>query len=153
MLHQVRVIVPLAVAAAVALSAGATLAGADRNHPPRVRDGNYGKQAGNRSIAFKIADRHVRRLYFTMPISCVNDDTGEEYTRYFDGSNLSGGRVGRNARYRRNFSVSSNGRDGDVTVTLNFRHGRPIADVAVLVPQAGLETCDGEISMRVPRLG
>lgn len=135
-----------------ALVGSAYQAGAEQGST-EVRNGVYGKLRGDDYVYFRVRDRRVSELSFNMRVSCFNSDTGETYDRYFTARNLAGGRANDRGLWRRDFTVVSDFRRGEVDAEINFRRRRPLASFAVIVPARGgsYESCDGFMALRVVR--
>jgi hypothetical protein len=136
-------------------SIGAVAVSSARDRQPApARDGRYGALRGDELIGFKVKDRVVEDLFFNMRMECHNTDTGEDYERYFDATQISGGRASFDGHWRRNYETESNGRQGSGRIEVDFhRNGKVFASVSVVVPGGGesFETCYGFFATKVKR--
>lgn len=138
-----------------ALLLGSTaLATARYVRPAAAPDGRYGKVEGDQLIGFTVEDRKVTDFFFNMRMECHNSDTGEDYVRYFTGSEISGGRASFAGKWTRTYSQTDGGRDGHGLAEVHFTRGRGVyASVSVVAPAGpeSFEDCSGFLDLKVNR--
>jgi|SRR5215467_4264164 len=139
----------------IALLLGSTsLATARYVRPAAVPDGRYGKVEGDELIGFKVENRRVTDFFFNMVMQCHNTETGEDYARYFSGSEISGGRADFNGKWSREYAQTDGGRNGSGLAEVNFSRRRGIhASVSVVAPAPpeSFEDCFGFLDLKVNR--
>jgi hypothetical protein len=131
-----------------------SLATARYVRPAPAPDGRYGKVEGDELIGFKVQDRKVTDFFFNMRMECHNSDTGEDYVRYFDGHNISGGRAAFNGHWDRNYTQTSGGRQGSGLAEVSFTRARGVyASVSVVAPAGpeSFEDCNGFVDLKMKR--
>lgn len=122
--------------------------------PAPALDGRYGKVQGDELIGFKVEDRKVTELFFNMRMDCHSTETGEDYVRYFDGHNISGGRVPFDGKWERNYTRVSNLREGSGLAEVHFTRGRGVyASISVVAPGGpeAPEDCNGFLDLKMKR--
>lgn len=131
----------------VALVGGDAIASARYVRPAPAQNGRYGVVAGGGElIGFQVRNRVVSGLFFNMQVDCHNSETGEDYVRFFDAHEISGGRIGFNGHWQREYTSDSNGRRGSGLIEIDFRrNGRVFASVSAVAPAApeSFEDCHG----------
>jgi hypothetical protein len=138
----------------VLLLGSTSLATARYVRPAPAPDGRYGKVEGDQLIGFKVEDAKVTDFFFNMRMECHNSDTGEDYVRYFTGSEIGGGRANFAGRWTRNYSQTDGGRDGSGLAEVSFTRGRGVyASVSVVAPAGpeSFEDCNGFLDLKVNR--
>jgi hypothetical protein len=131
-----------------------SLASARYVRPAPAPDGRYGKVQGDELIGFKVQDRKVSDFFFNMRMECHNSDTGEDYVRYFDGHEISGGRATFNGHWERNYTQTSGGREGSGLAEVSFTRARGVyASVSVVAPAGpgSFEDCNGFLDLKMKR--
>ena len=136
------------------LLASTSLATARYVRPAAAPDGRYGKVEGDELIGFKVKDRKVTDFFFNMLMQCHNSDTGEDYARYFSGSEIGGGRASFNGKWGHEYAQTDGGRDGSGLAEVSFTRGRGVyASVSVVAPARpeSFEDCYGFLALKVNR--
>ncbi|HEU4392814.1 MAG TPA: hypothetical protein VFR04_04160 [Solirubrobacterales bacterium] len=131
-----------------------SLASARYVRPAAVPDGRYGKVQGDELIGFKVEDRKVTDFFFNMRMQCHNSETGEDYDRYFSGSEISGGRANFNGKWSREYAQTDGGRNGSGLAEVNFSRTRGVlASISVVAPAPfeSFEDCFGFLALKVRR--
>jgi hypothetical protein len=145
----------LVLVALIALAIGATsLASARYVRPVTAQDGRYGVVRGEEVVGFKVRNRVVEDLLFSIHMECHNSDTNENYERAFSSREIGGGRIPFNGDWRRSYRDEDSLRQGyGVAEVEFFRNGHVLASVSVIVPGGGgsFETCHGFFASRVSR--
>jgi hypothetical protein len=145
----------LVLVALIALAAGATsLASARYVRPVSAPDGRYGAVRGEEALGFKVKDRVVKDLLFSVNMECHNTDTNENYIRAFSSREIGGGRIPFDGRWRKTYEDEDGFRQGYGVAEVEFkRNGHVIASVSVIVPGGGgsFEVCHGFFANRVIR--
>lgn len=145
----------LVLVAFIALAIGATsLASARYVRPVSAPNGRYGAVRGEEVIGFKVKDRVVEDLIFSINMECHNSDTGENYIRAFSSREIGGGRIPFDGGWRKEYEDEDGFRQGYGVAEVEFkRNGHVIASVSVIVPGGGgsFETCHGFFANRVKR--
>lgn len=149
-----RFSLPVVLALLVLLVGGETISSARYVQPAPARDGRYGALRGDELIGFKVRGRVVEDLFFNLRMECHNSDTGEDDARYFDATQISGGRVTFDGHWRKEYEAESNGRQGSGLIEIDFRRsGKVFASVSTVVPGGGesFESCFGFFASKVKR--
>jgi hypothetical protein len=136
------------------LLASTSLATARYVRPAAAPDGRYGKVEGDELIGFKVQNRKVTGFFFNMRMQCHNSDTGEDYERYFTGSQIDGGRASFDGHWRQNYSQTDGGRDGSGLAEVTFTRNRGVyGSVSVVAPARpeSFEDCHGFIDFKMKR--
>jgi hypothetical protein len=131
-----------------------SLAAARYVRPAPALDGRYGKVQGDQLIGFKVEDRKVTGFFFNLRMQCHNTETGEDYERYFTGSEIGGGRVSFNGHWSREYSQTDGGRNGSGLAEVNFTRGRGVygsVSVVAPAPPESFEDCSGLLDLKMNR--
>lgn len=134
--------------------AGSTVSSARYVRPVTAQDGRYGAVRGHELVGFKVRNRVVEDLFFTVLMDCHDSETGEDYVRAFTQTGIGGGRVPFDGGWRKTWDGEDSLREGHGLIEVEFkRNGHVLASVSVVVPGGGgsLETCHGFFASRVRR--
>ncbi|MFI4984677.1 MAG: hypothetical protein ACHQAV_01660 [Solirubrobacterales bacterium] len=120
-----------------------------------VRDGFYGGLGGGgTSVLFWISHHRVYHLRFNLIFPCHDIASGENYDRYFGAGTLmpQGRAIPRSGQLVLEWVQTDAGREGHITMTLNFRHSG-VAQLSVDAPHVGegLEDCTGSTTFSLMR--
>ena len=108
--------------------------------------------------SFKLRDRRVRRLGFSIPLRCTNTETGRESTAVFrggkDGAAPAGRAIPPSGILRLRWTETDAGREANVRVEITFAARRPTMTISFEVNGEG-ERCDAfsVIRLRHTRTG
>jgi hypothetical protein len=147
-------LVPLALVALALGSAALASARPRYVRPAPAPDGRYGKVQGDEFIGFRVQDRKVTDFFFNMRMQCHDSESGEDFIRYFDGHDISGGRATRDGSWKREYTQASGGREGSGLAEVAFTRSRGVSGSVSVVTTAGTESaedCHGFIDFKMRR--
>ena len=147
-------LVPLALVALTV--AGAALASARPRYvrPAPAPDARYGKVVGDQFIGFKVHNRKVTDFFFNLRMQCHDSESGEDFERYFSGTNIDGGRANSSGHWERNYTQTDGGREGSGLAEVSFTRNRGVFGSVSVVTTAGPESsedCNGFIDFKMKR--
>jgi hypothetical protein len=140
---------PLALVALAATALAVPVAVAEPRTMTIPRDGRWAGFERDRGGplelgSFKLRDRHVRALGFSIPLRCTNTDTGDETTAVFRGGKDGAAPVGRviprSGTLRLRWTETDAGREANVLAEITFAAGRPTLTISFEVNDE-LERC------------
>jgi hypothetical protein len=130
---------PLALVALAATALAVPVAVAEPRTMTIPRDGRWSGIERDRGGAleigsFKVRDRHVRALGFSIPLGCTNTETGRDSTAIFrggkDGAAPAGRAIPRSGTLRLRWTETDAGREANVRAEITFAARRPTLTIS-----------------------
>ena len=130
---------PLALVALAASALAVPVAVAEPRTMTIPRDGRWAgierDRGGPVEIgSFKLRDRHVRALGFTIPLRCTNTDSGDDSIAFFrggkDGTAPAGRVIPRSGTLRLRWTETDAGREANVLAEITFAARRPTLTIS-----------------------